>query len=92
MVGAATGRHLEILDMTGLLKTSPTAKGPTAKALGKNEKQKGAKASTPNYALTPGEVVIDRMTPLKVVFQQLDKTTLAKGGETAGHQHYHVRA
>jgi hypothetical protein len=57
MVGEATGRHREILDMMGLLKTSQKAK-----ALGKNEKQTGAKASTPNYALTTGDVVIDAMT------------------------------
>jgi hypothetical protein len=62
MVGEATGRHREILDMMGLLRSSQKAKGQKAKALGKNEKQSGAKASTPNYALTTEDVVIDGMT------------------------------
>jgi hypothetical protein len=64
MVGAASGRYREILDMTGLLKSSQKQKGrkAKAKALGKNEQQKGAKASMPNYALTTRNVVIDNMT------------------------------
>jgi hypothetical protein len=63
MVGAATGRHREIHDMMGLLRSSQKTKGQKTKALGKNEKQSGAKASPPNYALTTKDVVIDRMTP-----------------------------
>jgi hypothetical protein len=43
--------------MTGLLSNSQRAK-----ALGNKEEQKGATASTPNYALTTGDVVIDGMT------------------------------
>jgi hypothetical protein len=62
MVGAATGRHREIHDMMGLLRSSQKTKGQKTKALGKNEKQSGAKASPPNYALTTKDVVIDRMT------------------------------
>jgi hypothetical protein len=66
MVGEATGRHREIFDMTGFLRSSQKTKGQKTKALGKNEKQNGAQASTPNYALTTGDVVIDRMTLSKV--------------------------
>jgi hypothetical protein len=47
--------------MTGILSNSQRAK-----ALGNKEEQKGATASTPNYALTTGDVVIDGMTPSRV--------------------------
>jgi hypothetical protein len=47
--------------MTGLLSNSQRAK-----ALGNKEEQKGATASTPNYALTTGDVVIDGMTTSRV--------------------------
>jgi hypothetical protein len=52
MAGAATGRHREIRNMTGLLKNSQRAK-----ALGIKEEQNGAEASTPECALTTGDVV-----------------------------------
>jgi hypothetical protein len=68
MVGEATGRHREILDMMGFLRSSQKTKGPKTKTLGKNEKQSSAKASMPNYALTTRDVVIDRMTPRRMVF------------------------
>jgi hypothetical protein len=45
--------------MTGFLKTSQSTK---AKALGKKEEQKGAKASREMSALGNPDVVIDRMT------------------------------
>ena len=65
MVGEATGPHREIFDMMGLLQTSQNAKSQKAKTLGKNEQRNGAKAYPPKCALTTGDVVIDRMTPVE---------------------------